>query len=135
MTKDFDAWNEVKKTVDRKIIGRDLYFHEREVWWCSLGLNVGVEYDGKNADFERPVLVVKKFNANMVWILPLTGIPHDNRYYRKIKHGSDESWACLTQIRTVSTKRLLRKVSKIGKTDFEEVLQGIVGYIEKRNPR
>ena len=40
--KDFDTWNALKKHIDRK---RFLAFvHAREVWWCSLGLNVGTEY-------------------------------------------------------------------------------------------
>jgi mRNA interferase MazF len=32
-----------------------------EIFWCSVGLNVGVEYDGKGKKFLRPVLVLKKF--------------------------------------------------------------------------
>jgi hypothetical protein len=36
------------------------YVHEREVWGCSLGANIGVEADGKHDNFERPVLVLMK---------------------------------------------------------------------------
>ncbi|MBU2219125.1 hypothetical protein KKG15_01365 [Patescibacteria group bacterium] len=39
--KDFDAWNIQKKKIhsrDEKIL-----FHEREIWWCSLGVNIGFE--------------------------------------------------------------------------------------------
>ncbi len=32
--------------------------------WCSIGINVGDEEDGKNELYERPVLVIKKFNAS-----------------------------------------------------------------------
>ena len=46
--KDFDKWNIIKKQVNTKEVIRDLFFYEREVWWCSLGLNVGYEQDGKN---------------------------------------------------------------------------------------
>jgi len=60
MPKDFDCWNEIKKGID----GREkiIFCNKREIWWCSLGLNVGVEEDGKNQLFKRPVLVVKVFN-------------------------------------------------------------------------
>ena len=35
-SKDFDKWNELKKKLhvrDERIL-----FHEREIWWCSLGV-------------------------------------------------------------------------------------------------
>ena len=134
MTKDFDTWNVVKKTVDDKMIAIDFYFHEREVWWCSLGLNVGVESDGKNENFERPVLIVKKFNTHQIWVVPLTTQDHESEHYRKISHESGESWACITQIKTVSTKRLLRKIGMANEADFNEVLRAIFSYI-KIEPR
>jgi hypothetical protein len=61
MSKNFDAWNEQKKVADTREIARDFFFHEREVWWCALGANVGMEADGKHDQFERPVLIVNKF--------------------------------------------------------------------------
>jgi mRNA interferase MazF len=58
MKKDFRKWHFRKKLVhESKNIP---YFYEREIWWCSIGLNVGYEQDGKNDNFERPVLVLKK---------------------------------------------------------------------------
>ena len=68
--KDFDTWNALKKHIHQK---RFLAFvHAREVWWCSLGLNVGTEQDGKHAAFERPVLILRKFNRGSVPIAPIT---------------------------------------------------------------
>ncbi len=61
--KEFDLWNSKKKLFNGKPLSKHFYFHEREVWWCGIGINIGVEIDGKNSDFERPVLVVKKFNG------------------------------------------------------------------------
>ena len=59
--KDFDNWNKEKKILE-STANETLVFHEREIWWCSIGLNVGDEQDGKNDYFERPVLVIRKFN-------------------------------------------------------------------------
>ncbi len=120
--------------TDEKYISRDLFFHEREVWWCSLGINIGVESDGKNDYFERPVLIVKKFNADMIWIIPLTSRKHNNEYYRKVDHEFGPSWACLTQLRVVSTKRLLRKIGMTVQTDFEAVLNSLSSYIKIETP-
>jgi hypothetical protein len=44
MQKDFDKWNETKKKIHDRI--NTPFFNEREVWWCVLGRNIGVEQDG-----------------------------------------------------------------------------------------
>ena len=130
MIKDFDQWNTIKKKIDEKKIDRDLFFYEREVWWCSLGLNVGVESDGKNQHFERPILIIKKFNSEMLWVVPLTSRERTGDHYHKITHDSGVSWICLSQIRTISTKRLLRKIGMVGEREFSEVLIKIADYVQ-----
>ncbi|MFA5936302.1 MAG: type II toxin-antitoxin system PemK/MazF family toxin [Candidatus Paceibacterota bacterium] len=129
MQKDFNKWNEIKKVVNDKKIKRNLFFNEREVWWCSLGLNIGVESDGKNNNFERPILIVRKFNSDMLWVVPLTSKEKIGNHYYKIKHEEGFSWICLSQIKTVSTKRLLRKIGMISESDFQIVLEKITSYI------
>ena len=37
-------------------------FKEGELWWCSIGINVGVEIFGKGPDAVRPVVIFKKIN-------------------------------------------------------------------------
>lgn len=39
--KDFDNWNERKKKIHQG--KKDIYFNEREIWWCMVGVNVGFE--------------------------------------------------------------------------------------------
>ncbi|MEK7459853.1 MAG: type II toxin-antitoxin system PemK/MazF family toxin [Patescibacteria group bacterium] len=123
MEKDFDKWNSEKKLVDKKTVNRDLFFYAREIWWCSAGLNIGVEADGKNENYERPFLIIKKFNADMVWVLPLTTQEKINKYYFKLNYEELKSWVVLSQIKTISTKRLLRKVGSISESDFKEVVE------------
>ncbi len=134
MEKNFDSWNQVKKRLDTKIIDRNLFFHEREVWWCSLGINIGVESNGKNENFERPVLIIKKFNANMIWTISLTSKVRSSEHFRKIDHEFGPSWACLTQIKNISTKRLLRKIGMVNQEDFESVLLGLSDYLKIETP-
>ncbi len=57
MQKKFDDWNKAKKTIND--IGEYKLYHTREVWWCSLGVNVGFEQDGSKDEHRRPVLVLK----------------------------------------------------------------------------
>lgn len=68
--KDFDGWHPVKKGLDERTVIPT--FRRREIWWCSTGINVGVEQDGKNHHYERPVLVVCKFNRRLFWGIPLS---------------------------------------------------------------
>jgi mRNA interferase MazF len=97
--KEFDRWNEKKKWTNSKAVDRNLFIHEREVWWCSVGVNIGVEIDGKNEDFERPVLLVKKFNGLMFWGIPLTSKAKENPYIVKVEHSKGVSHANLSQLR------------------------------------
>jgi mRNA interferase MazF len=119
--KDFDKWNKEKKQVNNKIPGYDFFFHAREIWWCSVGVNVGVETDGKNNNFERPVLILKKFNKEHFWGIPLTTNEKEGDFYQKIKHNKGTSWAILSQIRSFSTKRLLRKIGRISEDELLQI--------------
>jgi len=132
--KNFDSWNSLKKKNDIEETDQKLYFYEREVWWCSLGVNIGIESDGKNNNFERPVLIVKKFNGEMIWVLPLTSKEKKGEFFQKIDHETGVSWVNLSQIRTISTKRLLRKIGMISEQEFLEVIRKLGEYI-KIGPR
>lgn len=126
--KDFDGWNKLKKYVNTK--PDNFGVHEREIWWTSLGVNVGVEIDGKHKVFERPALIIRKFNRQMVWVLPTTSVNKDERFYEKFLFNGTEYFAVLTQLRTVSTKRLVRKVGMMPKSDFERVVERVRGFLK-----
>jgi mRNA interferase MazF len=134
MTKDFDKWNKVKKNINNKNINRELFYHEREVWWCNLGVNIGVEADGKHEIFERPVLIIKVFNSEMIWSLPLTSKEKIGKYYKKVNYENGFSFVNLSQIKVVSTKRLNRKIGFIQKEDFIKVLDELQNILETSKP-
>ena len=134
MEKNYDLWNVEKKILDKKTVNKDLYFHAREIWWCSAGLNIGVEIDGKNDNFERPMLIVKKFNSDMVWVVPLTKKERTNPYYLKLRNSSVESSLILSQMKTISTKRLLRKVGTISEIEFNQVITKLQSILKIENP-
>ncbi len=123
MEKDFDTWNGVKQHIHAN--GGDKFFHEREVWWCSLGVNVGFEQDGKHELFERPVLVIKKFNRHVLWVLPLTSSDKDNMYHYRITSGETGSVVILSQLRLISSKRLQRLMFKLPKGQFAEIVSAV----------
>ena len=135
MTKDFDTWNLKKKSLEIK---DDIPFYAtREIWFCSLGVNLGFEQDGKNDEFERPVLVLKKFNKNVFWGVPLsTKIKPKNRHYLTLKQGTFEYSAIISQLRLYDSKRLQRKLYMMDKKSYDALVNALARElpIKKSDP-
>ena len=127
--KDFDKWNDKKKVIHAT--DRIVLFHEREIWWSSLGVNIGFEQDGTNDLFERPVLVIKKFNRDVLWVLPLTRSDKQNRYYVPISVGDKDSMVILSQLRLISAKRLQRYMHKLPTGQFKRIVQLVQQFFPK----
>ena len=131
--KDFDTWSTLKKSINSK--EDKTLFHEGEIWWCSIGLNIGVEIDGKNEDFERPVFIYKKINSQSFIGVPVTSRVKNNKYYLSIKIKNKDTYFCFNQIKTFSSKRLLRKLSKISDSKYDKISLSFKDLIVKnRNP-
>lgn len=135
--KDFDTWNKVKKRTEE--MKRRVFAHPREVWWCSLGVNIGVEADGKNENFERPVLVVKVYNKQSMLVLPLTSKIKQDKFHASFvvkeidqktnKEFTKTIYVKLTQARVISNKRLLRKVDVVDQTSFDCIVKDFREFI------
>ncbi len=123
MKKDFDTWNERKKSTSKSEF--NLYFYEREVWWCAIGVNIGFEQDGKGEKFARPVLVLKKYSKNVFVGIPLTTAKRDGKYHYTFAFLGGESTALLSQVRLLDSKRLLVKMGRIPKNTYEEIRQRV----------
>lgn len=123
MAKDFDRWNEAKKDIEQ--VTFDKFVHAREVWWCSLGVNIGREEDGNADFFERPVLVINKFNRDMVLVVPLTTSPKRTPYHFRLAYNGSEVAAVLSQLRLVSTKRLRRRMWRVAEPVFDEIRSAV----------
>ena len=107
MEKDFEGWN-ARKKLHKHAVGP--FYHKREIWWCSLGVNVGFEQDGTGRNYDRPVVVVKGFNPHVVFGVALTGRKKQARYHVPVgKVEGKEASAILSQVRLIDTKRLVRK--------------------------
>lgn len=86
-----------------------------------MGENVGVEINGKNEVFSRPVLVYKKLSRFGFMGIPLTSQPHDGDWYVSFTFRGKTSIAVLSQARTLSVLRLYRRMGTIPETDFAAV--------------
>ncbi len=124
MIKDFDSWNILKKDIDnRKVI----YVSEREIWFCSMGINVGSEQDGKHELFERPVLVIKKVTNNTFIGVPLTSNKKKGSWYVEIQ--STDSSAIISQVRLFDTRRLARKITVISVEEFNKIRNALKDFL------
>lgn len=121
----FIQWTKIKIRLHFGVKSNKLYFKEREIWWASLGVNIGFEQDGKNINFERPILVLKKFGRETLWALPLTSKDRTGRFYYQFEHQGQKYSAILSQLRLISSKRLLRKIRRLPENDFKAIKQGI----------
>lgn len=105
--KDFDGWNTKKKGLESSQ-ARSPYIKERDIWWVSVGVNLGFEEDGKNGNYVRPILIVKKFN-NVVTM------------------GGNSVSVLISQMRVFSSKRLQNKLGELDQGDYKRV----VDYLRK----
>ena len=119
MEKNFDTWNDHKKKRDKNDIS--IYFYEREIWWCAIGVNVGFEQDGKGKDFSRPVLILRKFSKNVFLGVPLTTSKRESKYHHSFPFLDATSTALLSQVRLFDSKRLLVKMGKVSEKIIEDV--------------
>lgn len=119
--KDFDNWIIKKKSIHAR--SEQPFFREREIWWCALGCNIGSEEDGKNAEFERPVVVFRMFGKGLLWIIPITTKldRSDSRLTYTFTCKGLKQTADISQIRLVSSKRLLRYMELISFEDFQVI--------------
>jgi mRNA-degrading endonuclease toxin of MazEF toxin-antitoxin module len=122
-------WNIRKKKINSTY--RENFFYQRDIWWCSLGVNVGSEQDGKNEMFERPVIVIKKFSKNLLWIIPLTRSKGMSLYHIKV---TAESYAIISQLKIISSRRLLRKMGKISRIQYWIIIARIIRLILFHSP-
>lgn len=102
---------------------RELYFKERQIWWASIGYNIGSEQNGKRGNFERTVLVFKKFNRHTFLGIPIsTKIKRGSYRYVFLRNGK-EFCLNLSQMRVMSSKRLLRLIDNISPADYRSIAQ------------
>jgi mRNA-degrading endonuclease toxin of MazEF toxin-antitoxin module len=124
MKKDFDKWHNKKSEVDE--IEKRPFFHEREIWFCHMGINVGFEQDGSGEDFQRPVVIIRKFNNEVCWVVPLSKTVKRGRYYYAFPFDDNIiSVAVVSQIRLLDVRRLSRRIGEMKEKDFSQLVNKI----------
>ena len=123
---EYDKWNEVKKKTSQKI--RKLGLKPREIFWVKIGKNIGSEEYGKDSEFVRPVIIIRKLTSDLFLGIPLTSTLKNNDYFHQFIYtnktrGDIENTAMILQLRTFSIKRVLSKIGKVNQEEFNIIVK------------
>jgi mRNA interferase MazF len=124
--KDFDGWNLEKKRLNSDQSSHGPLFNEREIWWASMGINIGREIDGKNGRFERPVLIIRKFSSDTLWAIPVTKTELRGTYFYPFKYHGEGQTLSLLQMRLISSSRLSRRIANISEEEFRQIRSKVI---------
>ena len=97
---------------------------EREIWWASVGENVGSEINGKSDLFSRPVIIFKKLAHGFYFIIPTTTQQRQGSWYVAFRQQDKDMIACLHQARGIDYRRLSSKLGELDDSDFARIKAG-----------
>ena len=124
MKKDFDKWNEIKSGIHDN--NQPKLYHARQIWWCSLGVNVGFEQDGSGEEYQRPVLIFKGFSKDTCLVFPLTTSTQEHPMRIPIGIVDKEmASVIISQPRLIDTRRLVEKIGFLDKDIFEIIRKAV----------
>ena len=127
--KRFDEWNEKKKKIH---YSKNLpLYHEREIWWITIGENIGSEVNGKGEDFLRPVLIVRKY-GNLFFGAPLSSQLHQGMWYEQFEYKKRTQCVLLSQTSTFSANRLRYRMGRIPTIDFIRICESLNKLLFKK---
>ena len=127
---DFDRWNKIKKKLCASNIVQKPFPNEGEIWMCILGKNIGFEENGSGGSFLRPVILIKKFNNQMLWVVPLsTKRKVLDFYFNFTDPYNRRVSAIIAQLRLISTKRLTRKMYRLSTKELQEIKNRLKNYL------
>ena len=89
----------------------------------NLGKNIGFEQNGGGGDnFSRPILIVKKFNNQMFWCVPLSTKQKSFDFYFNYTDPQEQRVSViLAQMKLLSIKRLRRKLYQLDENTLVEI--------------
>jgi mRNA interferase MazF len=121
--KDFPGWFSLKSRL-HGAGHKPPHVSEGDIWWASVGENVGSEINGKSNLFSRPVIILKKLSHGLYFVVPTTTQDRKGTWFVAIRQQSKQMVACLHQARAVDYRRLSSKLGRVDDEDFARVKDG-----------
>jgi mRNA interferase MazF len=121
--KDFIKWFSLKPKLD-SYIHKAPFVSEGDIWWASIGENVGSEIGGKSELFSRPVIIYKKLAHGFYFVIPTATKEKAGSWYVSFTHKEKVTVACLHQARSIDYRRLSTKLGTLSHEDLMTVKRG-----------
>ena len=117
----FLDWHTLKASIAHRDVQGIPTINEREIYWCTIGMNIGSEEYGKGVYYNRPVLVVTKFNNYLFWGIPLTSTLKTGKQYFPIILNEKKQTLMLSQMRIFDARRIFSHRDCIWKISRKEL--------------
>lgn len=131
--KNFFNWIKLKEKLHSNSY-RPPLVKERDIWWISVGENIGSEINGKSSLFSRPVIILKKLAHGFYFVVRTSTQVKEGSWYVKFLHNKRQKVACLHQVRVVDYRRLSNKLGTIDTNDFYNIQIGLRDLYLKNIP-
>jgi mRNA-degrading endonuclease toxin of MazEF toxin-antitoxin module len=118
--KRFLEWIRIKSALDANSHQAPDVF-EGEIWWTSLGENIGNEIQGKDRNFTRPVIIYKRLSRTFYFVIPVTTQPHKGTWFVSYDFQGKSVTACIHQARAIDYRRLYSLLGHMDKASFARV--------------
>lgn len=119
-TKNFEDWFTLKPKLDSQIHQPQLV-KQGNIWWCSVGENIGAEISGKGKSFSRPVIIHTKLSKYTFLVIPCSTQIKKGSWFVSFFHKSKQMVAVLSQIKIVDYRRLENKIGDIDDKDYQDI--------------
>lgn len=121
--KDFLKWFKLKTRL-HSIEHKAPFVNEGDIWWASVGENIGSEINGKSQLFSRPVVIFKKLSHGFYLVIPTSTKVKTGTWYVPFSHKRKKMNTCLQQIRTIDYRRLSSKLGELDDEDMRKIKSG-----------
>lgn len=118
-------WFDVKQRL-RETPREPPLVSEGDIWWASIGENVGSEIHGKSRAFSRPVVIYRKLGRSFFMVAPTTTTPKNGTWYIPIHSLGTDMRVCLHQMRTMDYRRLSTKMGCVTESEANQIRDGFL---------
>jgi len=126
----FADWMRLKEQLHRNS-ARPPRVSEGDIWWTSIGKNIGFEIKGKSRLFSRPVIILKKYAHGFYFVIPTSTQKKDGSWYFHFLQKDRVVVACLHQARAMGHRRLSSKIGKLDSKDYKDLKQKFLSLYMK----
>lgn len=131
--KDYEKWMNVKSTIQTYAVdAKDpIGYREGDIFWTSIGENVGFEEDGKGERYLRPVLIISGISRTLFLGAPLSTTSKNGKFYCHITVRGVPNIIMFNQIRVFDSSRIKggKRLFHINKTELLRIKEALKNLI------